>query len=108
MVKKFLLFALLIITLLIFRLNALNNIFNYEISPETFNQKTRYTVEKIENDVVLLLKRDNENQKLFLSREKIPKEAQEGDILNSDFSIDREKTIEIKEKVQEKIEDLAE
>ncbi len=49
---------------------------------------TRYTIDRFEGDVAVLLVREDESQQIDLPREQLPKGAKEGDILEVELSAD--------------------
>ena len=64
------------------------------------------TVDRIENEIAVLLIRPDEKHDITIPIKYLPKEIKEGDILNLEFEIDRKETEDAKKRVGNLIEKL--
>lgn len=75
------------------------------------NLPGKYTLDRFEKEMVVLLFKDDETKELFISKESLPSNAAEGDILfvefNVDGSVQRINLLEEEtEAARQKVEDL--
>ncbi len=68
--------------------------------------KIKAAIDKIEENIALLLIRKDENERIYFPEKYLPEDAQEGSIVNIEITVDHQKTQETKKRVSSLIDQL--